>query len=704
MSTVLLDRPAIWRKQSAPVLTKVCAHGTLSGLLFELVVQQHFVNPGCENIEAVYTFPLPHGAVLLGMECTLGARVLQGTVVPRIAAEQGYEAALEGGDSAILLEQTLADTYTVNVGNLLAGETAVFEYRYGQLLAFEQGRIRLAIPTTIAPRHGNPLRAGLAHHQVPGTDLLADYPFSLELALHGDVAGGRVSSPSHMLSMRQQNAALEVGLSGAACLDRDFVLAIDELAGKSLAICGADEEGLVVLASFCPQLEAPAAPAPLAVKILLDCSGSMQGNSIDSARRALHEVLGALTPGDRFSFSRFGNDVLHHSATMLPASDQAIRDGSAWIGRANADMGGTNMHSALRDTFALYQPEAADVLLVTDGDIWETEGVIADAARAQQRIFAVGIGAAPSASLLKGLAEATGGACEFIDAHDDIHAAIVRMARRMRQPCVPDTSVQWTRQPIWQSAPGKALFAGETVHAFAGFAGMAGADATLSWMVDEQRRELTLGVGPVLVAGTTLARLAAATRMRTANPEQRKTLALRYQLVTNLTSFLIVHQRADGTQALALPALRKVEHMAVARRRGIGTSSGGDRMMQPVVWRREAPPVSAPTYTYRAALIAFMDSVQGVPDWEQLAAALPQQVLEELQKLIDDGAPCEKVATAFMDALTDCMQPAGRVKRLLRSMLAWSGLERRVAAIVTAAYNASPSPYRIPAFLRKQED
>ena len=47
------------------VLQGVTAKGNLNGLLFELTVEQRYRNPAETNIEAVYTFPLPSGAVLL---------------------------------------------------------------------------------------------------------------------------------------------------------------------------------------------------------------------------------------------------------------------------------------------------------------------------------------------------------------------------------------------------------------------------------------------------------------------------------------------------------------------------------------------------------------------------------------------------------------------------------------------------------------
>ncbi|MBN8279231.1 MAG: hypothetical protein J0M16_01340, partial [Gammaproteobacteria bacterium] len=67
-------------------LKAVTAAGRLEGLLFELTVEQVYENAGSRNIEAEFTFPVPHRAVLLGLELEIGARALEAVAVRRQAA------------------------------------------------------------------------------------------------------------------------------------------------------------------------------------------------------------------------------------------------------------------------------------------------------------------------------------------------------------------------------------------------------------------------------------------------------------------------------------------------------------------------------------------------------------------------------------------------------------------------------------------
>ena len=58
-------------------------------------------------------------------------------------------------NTAALLEHAGDGLYTLGLGNLLAGETAVIRYRYAELLDRHEDHIRFCVPTVIAPRYGD---------------------------------------------------------------------------------------------------------------------------------------------------------------------------------------------------------------------------------------------------------------------------------------------------------------------------------------------------------------------------------------------------------------------------------------------------------------------------------------------------------------------------------------------------------------------
>ena len=556
------------------VLQGVTAKGNLNGLLFELTVEQRYRNPAETNIEAVYTFPLPSGAVLLDFEVKLNGKTLTGLVVEKRAAEAQYEEAIEKGDTAIMLERAADGLCTVNLGNLMAGEEATIRYRYAQLLRFEHGSVRLAVPTVIAPRYGDPSAAGLQPHQQPTTDLGAAYPFGLTIDVRGAVAKGRITSPSHRIATASTADGVTVSLAKDAYLDRDFVLAIDQLVATSFATVARDGDGYVALASFCADVPRDQAEAPLRLKVLVDCSGSMNGDSMEAARRALHRIFAGLTPADRFTLSRFGSRVYHDVAALTAATTEAIRSAAGHLSAMTADLGGTEMEGALRSVFALGGTEAAaDVLLITDGEIWNADSLVAAARAAGQRVFTVGIGAAPAEGVLRRLAETTGGACEFVAPDEDAEAGILRMFARLRSPRVDHADVTWPGAPAWVTTAPRGLFGGETIHVFAGFAAAPTGDVAIRLVPsgEAEALEARATLPAAVDAGETLARMAGAKRIESADAESRLALALQYQLLTDATNFIVVHERAEGEKAVDLPKLQQVAQMHAAGWGGVGS-------------------------------------------------------------------------------------------------------------------------------------
>lgn len=569
-------------------LERVRLQGVLDGALFDATVIQNFHNPHDKHLEVVYTFPLPWAACLLGVQVQLGERHLEGLVVEKAQAEADYEDALADGNAAILLEENTDGSFTLNLGNLAPGERCTIRLRYAQVLPFEQQSLRLLIPTVIAPRFGDPVHdARLRPHQTIDHDLAVEYPFELHLRLLGELSHAAITCPSHPISVRPcgDDGSIVVGLARAARLDRDFILVLSELAHASLSVSGEDTVAGTVtsLVSFCPRLPER---RPVAVKILVDCSGSMSGDSIEAARRALVAIVGQLELGDRFSLSRFGSSVEHRSRSLWRTTDATRLAAGRWAERLRADLGGTEMEAALLSTFALTcttpKDGPVDVLLITDGEIHAIEQTLESARASGHRIFVVGAGSSPAEGLLRRLAEVTGGACDFVAPGEAVEPATLRMFARLRSHRLVDLRLEWPEgsSPTWGTAPPASVFDGDTVNVFAGFGTKVDGVARLIAQRNpdappEVIGEVSLGT---VRDGDAISRMGAAKRFDALSEDRSAhthaealRLALAYQLVTARTNFLLVAERAESEKALDMPTLAKVKSMLPAGWGGVGS-------------------------------------------------------------------------------------------------------------------------------------
>jgi Ca-activated chloride channel family protein len=573
----------------AATLQSVQVEGQLDGLLLHMTTRQHYKNTRKTNLEAVYTFPLPWGATLLGLNAEIDGHRLQGTVMEKKQATQRYEKAIDEGDTPIMVERSARGLYTANLGNLKPGEDAVIEIEYAQLLRFEQGQIRITVPTTVGPRYGDAHKTGgLAAHESVTASVLAEYPLTVKITLIGNVALATMQCPSHSVAMARHEESMVVTLQQGGFLDRDFVLLLQDLQGQSFATVAPDGDGFAVLASFCPTLQNQT-QEPVQLKVLVDCSGSMGGDSIAAARRALHEVMKELTEQDWMSYSRFGSEVKHETSGLQSCNAAAIKQIAKLIESTEADLGGTEMNAALISTFELgkakglkavfskeeKQTHSQDVLLITDGDIWDVEAVIQMAQRSGHRIFAIGVGSAPAESLLREVAEKSGGACELVSPNQDVAEVIVRMFRRMRSTRCTELKLDWGQGAQWQSALPQTLYEGDTLHLCARLAHKPETAPQLTWLANgmsmqasaQQVQGQSTDLLPRLVASQQISQLSSAGESQARSLE----LALTYQLVTDQTNLILVHVREEGTKAEGLPELDKVTHMQAAGWGGAGS-------------------------------------------------------------------------------------------------------------------------------------
>ena len=287
-------------------------------------------------------------------------------------------------------------------------------------------------------------------------------------------------------------------------------------------------------------------------------------------------IVKKFNTGDKFSLSKFGSSVEHRSKSLWTTSEQSRLGAEKWIGALQADMGGTDMLDAIESTFALAHSSPCDVLLITDGQIHGVDDMINKAKASKHRVFSVGIGSSPSENLLRRLAVETNGACDFVAEGEAVEPAIVRMFNRLRSPAITKVSVQWPEgfTPKLLTEVDSTAFDGDTLHASAWFGKKPFGRITLLGQLVGQDTVQELGtveINEPPATSTALSRLAAAAHMQQLTDATKATkLALEYQLVTEHTNFLMLHERSAEDKATNMPELHKVKQMLPAGWGGTG--------------------------------------------------------------------------------------------------------------------------------------
>jgi Ca-activated chloride channel family protein len=336
----------------------------------------------------------------------------------------------------------------------------------------------------------------------------------------------------------------------------------------------------------------------------------MAGDSISSARRALHQVLQELGDQDAISYSKFGDKVQHTYRKMQKCTPTYIKEFSKKISQTDADMGGTETYDALMSVFndiKLGDSEHSsknpvNVLMITDGSIWNTEKVIEASKNSNHRIFTICVGSAANDNLVSELAEKTGGSAEMVAPNENIEQAIVRTFHRIRHAESMELHVDWGCKPIWESELPFGVFDNDTVHVFARFNSEPTQAPVLMWTGSEQ-------IGSAKVEAIMHSKNDLVPRMvgsqqikNTESDEEISALAIKYQLVTDQTNLFLIHIRAEEDKAKELPELQIIAQMQAAGWAGQSSVTTSHSLVRnsysateyqsirtPAVWRRESP-------------------------------------------------------------------------------------------------------------------
>lgn len=612
----------------------------------------NFLNDDDENIEAVYTFPLPIDGVLTALHIQIGEREMHGMAVENSQAQEDYEQAVSEGDTPIMLERIDLGLFCLNVGNILPGEQVAVTIEFMEVLTLKADEVRYELPTSLAPLYGNPTERGLEPHQYPVNDLLVDNSMTIKIDIKGCLADADILTPSHktLLTTAEGRTCLTFS-EPVSSMDRDFIIVFhSETLPQAFALSAPDKDGYVVLAGFTPRFSTTA-PAR-SIKIVVDCSGSMGGDSILQAKEGLLRILDRLRPEDHFNIILFGSSSTALFNRQQPADEKHLKAARIMTQSLTADMGGTEMADALAKALASTSPKglAEDILLITDGQVWNISYITNKIVRQKHRIFSIGVGSAMERGVLSTLSSKTGGKAIFVSPHEDMGKKVFQHFKRMTLTSTEKPILDYYGHTPFDQTPRKlgSIFNGDMVLTCAWF----------STLPEGINFNLKTPTGPVSLYTSIrkdkkiceLRRFAAAMKIQDVPDTQAKSLALDFNLVSPYTSYVAILKREDTEKSIILPKLKKIAHNVPNSWGGIKSGNGQTAgFIAPIYCRKIKSDQTLNNskkdniYTWQEELISTaiiftsisFNNVQGI-DFETLQLwGAPEEILLKLRNILE---------------------------------------------------------------------
>ncbi|MCJ7738352.1 MAG: VWA domain-containing protein [Anaerolineae bacterium] len=402
-------------------------------------VVQEFRNEYEWEAEGTYLFPLPEGSAVSEFVMWSDGVQVEGRILDADEARRIYEDTVRNRHDPALLEYVGRSAVQARIFPIPPGGTRKIEIEYTQVLPFENGMVRYVYPLNTEKFSARPLES-----------------VSVRVEIHSQQAMKALYSPTHqdrVYITRESDYSAIISYEESDVLPRDdfdlvYTVGQDEVGLSLFSFRNEPDDGYFLLLIAPPVHVSDERVVPKDVLLVLDTSGSMDGEKIAQARDALVYVLEHLGSQDRFNVIAFSTGIQQYANEPRPVAETG--EAAQWVRRLEA-MGGTDINSALMEAMSqVDEARSAVVIFLTDGQ--PTEGVIeagqilsnaAAAAPDNARLFAFGVGDDVNTTLLDTLAQQHSGDTGYVRPYERIDEEVSAFYARISSPVLMDIKLDF---------------------------------------------------------------------------------------------------------------------------------------------------------------------------------------------------------------------------------------------------------------------
>jgi Ca-activated chloride channel family protein len=535
-------------------------------------VRQTFFNANSEDLEAIYSFPLPKSASLSEVTITVGEREIQGEVLAKQKARQIYADEKSRGNETGLAEKNEFYTFEFKVHPVPANDETKIRFLYYQPLNIDTGIGRYLYPL----EDGGTDEAGMSFWT---TNAKVENTFSLNLELKSaypvqDVRMPVFEAAAQINSLAEDHYNVQMQLADMS-LNRDFIFYYrlqDELPGRVDVIPYRDNTAApgTFMMVITPGVDLKPLANGVDYCFVLDVSGSMQ-SKMGTFKHGVMKAMEKLKSGDRFRIVTFSSQAAELTSDWLPVSDASMIKAREMIESLSAG-GSTNVYAGLSLALKhLDDDRAANIILVTDGvtntGVVNPEEFYKLLQQVDVRIFGFLLGNSSNWPLMQTITQTTGGFYDTISNADDIMGKLLLADSKINYEALLNAEVKISGVKVFDMTDDsfKKVYRGQQLVFFGKYEKGGNARVTLKANLTGEDKTYTTdflfpdrnGDNPELErlwALATIEKIEAMERIGTMpvseSQDAIKDLGLAYQIVTDYTSMVVLSDTAFADRGI----------------------------------------------------------------------------------------------------------------------------------------------------------
>ncbi len=525
-------------------------------------IKQVFFNPTSRQLEGYFLFPVPKDVVISKFTMDINGVKQEAELLDAQKAKKIYEEIVRRSKDPALLEYYGKGMFRVRIFPILPKTEQKIELTYTETLQKNNNTIAYSFPLNTKKYSAKPIQ---------------NLSFKIDIECNEKLK--TVYCPTHEVEIiRKGDQKATIGFEATNVeSDRDFQLYFNtdkNKLGLSLLHYKKEKEDGYFFMNISPGFGATQEVVAKDIVFVMDKSGSMAGEKLDQAKKALRFCVENLNPNDNFEIVAFSTEASDLFGKVSDFNNENKKKAIEFIDNIRP-IGGTNIEEALDRALQAQRGESNRpffVIFMTDGKptIGETEtsALLTKVKKMNQknvRIFTFGIGTNLNTHLLDRLTESTNAYRTYVLPDEDIEVKVSDFYTKASSPVLTDIKISFDRNiRVFEVYDKRVpdLFKGGSIALMGRYQGVGNSTITVSGNVNGKRQEFKYKVNlgqqntqlafiPNLWAARAVSYLLDQIRLHGESDELVKEvtrLAKKHGIITPYTSYLIIEDEALAVQ------------------------------------------------------------------------------------------------------------------------------------------------------------
>lgn len=400
-------------------------------------IDQVFYNPTSRRVEGEYIFPVPKGAAIKKFSMYINGKETPAELLDAKKARKIYEDIVRKMKDPALLEYQEMALFRARIFPIEPYSKKRVKISYHEVLKKDNGTIEYSYPLNTEKFSKAPLKQTRINIKIESSDKIK----TVYCPTH-DAEIIRKSEKEAQITYEENNTKPDTDFKIYYNTDKSKV-------GLSLLTYREEDENGFFLMNIAPSLDLKQDDIEEKdITFVLDSSGSMSGDKMKQAKKALFFCINNLNKGDRFQIIRFSTEAEALFSRLMKVDERSLKSARQFIQNMQA-MGGTNIEEALSMALGKKNMDRRHIVVfMTDGK--PTIGEIKEERllrtikknnRSNVRIFTFGIGAEINTHLLDKITELTKAYRTYIGPQEDIEIKVSNFYQKIQSPMLTDLKI-----------------------------------------------------------------------------------------------------------------------------------------------------------------------------------------------------------------------------------------------------------------------